>query len=78
MAEKMENKTFEEALARLEEVVDKLENGEVPLEQAIDLFQEGIQLSKRLNEQLDAVEKRIEVLMEENGDWVKKPFSEEE
>lgn len=82
MAENQRNKydelTFEEALKRLEEVVQKLEDGDAPLEQAIELFQEGMALSKRCSHQLDAVERRIEMLMEENGDWVKKPFSPEE
>lgn len=70
--------TFEQALQRLEEVVEKLEDGDVPLEQAIELFQEGMALSKRCSGQLNTVEKRIEMLMEENGDWVKKPFAPEE
>lgn len=70
--------TFEQALNRLENVVQKLEDGDVPLEQAIELFQEGMALSKRCSEQLDRVERRIEILIQENGDWVKKPFSPEE
>lgn len=81
MADKMdrpiEEWTFEEAMQRLEEVVQKLEDGNVPLEQAIELFQEGMALSKRCSQQLDSVERRIEMLMEENGEWVKKPFNPE-
>lgn len=82
MAESKENPyetlTFEEALKRLEEVVQKLEDGDVPLEEAIDLFQEGMALSKRCSQQLDKAEQRIEMLMEENGEWTKKPFAPEE
>lgn len=82
MAENEQNRdddmTFEQALKRLEEVVQKLEDGDAPLEQAIELFQEGMALSKRCSGQLDAVEKRIEMLIEENGEWVKKPFAPEE
>lgn len=82
MAESKENQyetlTFEEALKRLEEVVQKLEDGDVPLEEAIDLFQEGMALSKRCSQQLDKAEQRIEMLMEENGEWTKKPFAPEE
>lgn len=73
----IEEWTFEEAMQRLEEVVQKLEDGNVPLEQAIELFQEGMALSKRCSQQLDSVERRIEMLMEENGEWVKKPFNPE-
>lgn len=69
--------TFEEAMQRLEEVVQKLEAGDVPLEQAIELFQEGMALSKRCSQQLEETEKRIEMLMEENGEWVKQPFHPE-
>lgn len=82
MAESKENQyetlTFEEALKRLEEVVQKLEDGDVPLEEAIDLFQEGMALSKRCSQQLDKAEQRIEMLIEENGEWTKKPFAPEE
>lgn len=82
MAESKENPyetlTFEEALKRLEEVVQKLEDGDVPLEEAIDLFQEGMALSKRCSQQLDKAEQRIEMLIEENGEWTKKPFAPEE
>lgn len=69
--------TFEEALKRLEEVVQKLEDGDVPLEQAFELFQEGMALSKQCSQRLDTVERRIEMLIEENGEWTKKPFSPE-
>ncbi|WP_066637560.1 exodeoxyribonuclease VII small subunit [Desulfolucanica intricata] len=51
--------SFEEALSRLEEVVRKLENGQIPLEQALDLFAEGIRLSKYCAGQLNQAEKKI-------------------
>ncbi|WP_054949517.1 exodeoxyribonuclease VII small subunit [Numidum massiliense] len=76
--EKIEQLTFEEAIERLETVVHQLEDGEVPLEQAIELFQEGMTLSKQCSEKLDSVESRIEMLIEENGEWVKKPLAPEE
>ncbi len=66
--------TFEEAMSRLEYVVDQLENGEAPLEKAIELFQEGMLLSKYCSAKLDEVEQKIEVLIEENGEMVAKPF----
>lgn len=76
--EETEELTFEQSLSRLEAIVQQLEEGDAPLEQAIELFQEGMLLSKRCNRQLEAAEKRIEMLMEEDGDWVKKPFAPEE
>jgi exodeoxyribonuclease VII small subunit len=70
--------TFEEALKRLEEVVDTLETGEVPLEAAIDLFQEGMKLSQLCGQKLDKVEQQIETLLEEDGKLVAKPIEFEE
>lgn len=65
---------FEEAMDKLEQIVAQLENGDVPLEQAIDLFQEGMKLSGLCSQKLEQVERKIEVLMEEEGQWTKKPF----
>jgi exodeoxyribonuclease VII small subunit len=70
--------TFEEALRRLEQIVKELEEGELPLEQSIASFQEGMQLAKICRDKLDQAEQRIELLMKE-GDVVKRePFSPEE
>jgi exodeoxyribonuclease VII small subunit len=66
--------SFEQAMEKLEQIVTRLENGDVPLEQAIELFQEGMQLSHLCGQKLEVVERKIEVLMEENGSLVKKPF----
>lgn len=74
----MQALTFEEALKQLEEIVDKLEAGEVPLEKAIDLFQEGMLLSQICSQKLDKVEQKIETLLEENGAMVVKPLEFEE
>jgi exodeoxyribonuclease VII small subunit len=70
--------TFEAALKRLEEVVDTLESGEVPLEQAITLFQEGMTLSRICGQKLDKVEEKIETLLEENGNLTTKPMDLED
>ncbi len=70
--------SFEEAIQRLEKVVDQLENGDVPLEQAIQLFEEGMMLAKQCNQTLERVEQQVEVLMKENGEWIKKPFVSDE
>lgn len=57
-------KTFEEAMNELEEIVKKLENGELALDQSLEYFQKGIELSKYCNKRLDDAEKRISVLVE--------------
>jgi len=57
-------KTFEEALSDLEKIVEELENGELTLEQSLERFQKGIELSKYCNKRLDEVERKISILIE--------------
>ena len=59
--------TFEDNLRRLEEVVSKLEQGDLPLDDAIKLYQEGMRLSKLCSERLGAVESEIKKLVVENN-----------
>lgn len=75
---KMESLPFEKALERLEEVVQLLEQGDVPLEQAIQLFDEGMKLAHLCGKKLDWAEQQVEMLVKENGEWTKKPFTIEE
>ncbi|PTX53931.1 exodeoxyribonuclease VII small subunit [Melghirimyces profundicolus] len=70
----LEELSFEEAIERLEEVVDQLENGNVTLEESIRLFEEGMKLSRYCGSKLDKLEQQVEMLVQENGDWMKKPF----
>ena len=60
-------KKFEENLADLEVIVQKLENGDVPLEEAISEFQKGMQLSKELQKTLDQAEKTLGKVMQADG-----------
>jgi exodeoxyribonuclease VII small subunit len=55
--------TFEEAIRRLGEIVASLERGDLPLEESLKLFEEGVRLSRGAQERLDAAEKRIEQLL---------------
>ena len=66
---------FEAALARLEQVVDRLEQGDLELEASLEAFEEGVRLSRRCASQLDAAEQRIEVLMREGAAWLARPFA---
>lgn len=66
MAEKKE-KTFEESLVKLEEIVKKLESGQVPLDDAINSFTEAMELSKICNEKLKSAEENINKILKENG-----------
>ena len=66
---------FEAALAKLEEVVDRLEQGDLELEASLAAFEQGVRLSRRCASQLDVAEQRIEVLTREGGEWLKRPFA---
>jgi len=59
--------SFEEALEKLETIVEELEGGSLTLEQSIARYEEGVRLSRRLTQTLDQAEKRIERLTEEEG-----------
>jgi len=65
---------FEECLQRLEKIVDELEKGNVPLEQAIKLFEEGVRLSSSCRQELEAAEGKVEILLKQNGKLQAVPF----
>ncbi|MBB6675230.1 exodeoxyribonuclease VII small subunit [Cohnella nanjingensis] len=67
--------SFEEAMERLEGIVARLESGDVPLETAIELYQEGMALSKLCGQKLEQVERRIEMLIEDGDGLQRKPFA---
>lgn len=58
-------KTFEEALSDLERIVKQLEEGDMPLEESLKLFEQGVGLARDCRERLTNVERRIEVLLKE-------------
>jgi exodeoxyribonuclease VII small subunit len=60
--------SFEGALERLEETVSRLESGEMPLEEALELFESGVALSRRCSATLEAAERRIEILIADRSD----------
>ena len=72
----MAKKTFEQAMKQLEQIVQDLESGDMPLEKAIKKFEEGIQLSKYCTSKLDESEKRSTILMKDAaGDVSEVPFA---
>jgi exodeoxyribonuclease VII small subunit len=58
---------FETALKRLEEIVKKLENGELSLDSALELFEEGIKLSRFCHTKLEQAERKVEILLKNNS-----------
>lgn len=65
---------FEDSLQRLEKIVDELEKGNVPLEQALKLFEEGMQLSAACRKELEQAEGKVEILLKQNGKLQPEPY----
>ncbi|NPV04156.1 MAG: exodeoxyribonuclease VII small subunit [Syntrophaceae bacterium] len=65
---------FEDALAKLEEIVRKMEQGELTLDESLAAFEEGIRLSRLCAAKLDEAERRIEILLKKEGGTEVKPF----
>jgi exodeoxyribonuclease VII small subunit len=70
-------KAFEEALHELEEIVNRLEQGEIPLEEALQLFEQGVKLSRLCHTKLDEAQRRVEILLkDEAGKMIAQPFEQ--
>ncbi len=68
---------FEEAMARLEQIVRALEGGNVPLDESLTLYEEGVKLVKLCSARLENAEKRIKILVDSgNGTLVEQDFAE--
>jgi exodeoxyribonuclease VII small subunit len=65
---------FEDCLQKLETIVTQLEKGDVPLENALKLFEEGIQLSNSCRKELEEAEGKVEILLKQNGKLQLEPF----
>lgn len=70
--------TFEEAMVQLEDIVRKLEEGDVPLEEAISIYKQGMELSKLLHGKLKNVEEQLAKIMSEDGEEQNFEIREEE
>src|SRR5574337_668361 len=69
---------FERSLARLEEIVRRLENANLSLDEAMKLFEEGVELSRECQKQLEEAEGRVEILLKKaDGKVVAEPFEPE-
>jgi exodeoxyribonuclease VII small subunit len=67
--------TFEDSLKQLEKIVDHLERGDLPLEESIRLFEDGVRLSSACKQELDAAEGKVQILMKErDGSMRAEPF----
>ncbi len=77
-AKKAKSPDFEQALADLELVVERLEHGELPLEDALKQFERGIELARACQLALQQAEQKVEILLQKTPDAEPQPFEPEE
>lgn len=68
---------FEESLAELEQLVERMEQGNLPLEEALKLFERGIQLTRTCQKSMQEAEQKVRILLDMNGESTLKPFTDE-
>lgn len=66
---------FEQSLQQLEELVSRLERGDLPLAEALGVFEQGVALTRQCHEHLAAAQQRVEILLEEGGAGRTAPFA---
>ena len=70
-------KSFESSLEELEQIVQQLEGGDLPLERSLELFEQGVRLSRECQKRLDEAERKIEILLKGSGGaYIPTPFEE--
>ncbi len=69
---------FEQSLAELETVVERLEHGELPLEDALRQFERGIELARSCQSALKQAEQKVEILLQKTPDATPEPFDSDE
>jgi len=68
---------FEESLAELEQLVERMEQGNLPLEDSLKLFERGVQLTRSCQKALKEAEQKVQILLEENGEPTLQAFTDE-
>tara|TARA_Y100000590_G_scaffold422195_1_gene526622 strand:+ start:22 stop:249 length:228 start_codon:yes stop_codon:yes gene_type:complete len=74
MKKNISNLSFEESLKKLEDIVDKLDSGEIDLEKSVELYENGMKLKKICEEKLKKVELQIKKIKIENNKIIKEDF----
>lgn len=74
MTKKASSFTFETAMAELEQLVVKMESGELSLEDSLQAFEQGVSLTRQCQEALTQAEQRVHQLIEQNGQSIAQPF----
>ncbi len=72
-------KSFESSLEELEQIVRQLEGGDLPLDRSLELFEQGVRLSRDCQKRLDEAERKVEILLRgDDGAYKPAPFKEPE
>jgi len=74
----MKEKRFEDAMKELEDIVKRLESGDLPLEESLKIFEEGVALSRYCFNKLEEAEKRVSILLKGEDGIKREPFEAEE
>lgn len=77
MAKKTTQVPFEKSLQELEQLVEHLEKGDIPLEDSLQCFERGIQLTRACQKALQEAEQKVEILLQNQGNERLEPFSDE-
>jgi len=73
----MKENKFEDAMRELEDIVKRLESGDLPLEESLKIFEKGVVLSRFCFNKLEEAEKRVSILIKDEGGIRKEPFEYE-
>lgn len=68
---------FEDSLAELEQLVERMEQGNLPLEDSLKLFERGVRLARSCQQALKEAEQKVQILLEEDGEPTLQPFNDE-
>ena len=72
---KKKTEQFEESLQKLQTIVDRLERGDLPLEESMESFAEGVRLAQYCHQKLEEAENRVQMLLkDQDGRWTVAPF----
>lgn len=72
------DKNFEQSMKELEQIAEKLSDGDISLDESIRLFEDGMKLSKSCQKILENAEKKVNILINKDGEFEKEPFGETE
>jgi exodeoxyribonuclease VII small subunit len=73
---KKQQPTFEQALAELEALVERMEAGELPLEESLKQFERGVELTRLCQKSLADAEQKVQIVLEKDGKQILQPFDE--